>query len=1302
MAGFFAFVAIVILFLLLMDTRSRLKRAEATLNEAAKRIGALQRHAGLLPPKDGETPEQARAAATTPLPDQPAVPRPAAPIANATSSWATPSVETLDRWKPKAEEPATPPEEVAADPVATPEAEPPAEETPPPVLAPVAAASAPLPEVSETVPDDELAEAAAPSGDAATEAAKDKPVEAEPEPETPEPVTARIVAPPPHPPEPPKPPVNMAQRFENLFGKTLPIWAGGITLAIAGVLIVRYAIDAGFFARVFTPGVQVIAGVLFGLGLIGGAEYAWRNEDKVRDLRVPQALSGAGIATLYAAILVAANVYGLIGPLAAFVGLAGVTAAALGLSLRFGPPSALLGLAGGLAAPALVGAMQPNVPLLAVYLGLTIAGLAGVSRMKRWPWLALAALVGGVGWSLWMVLATNALDTLGSLSIGGYVLLLALALPMIAFDGPRAALLRAGSAIVGALQLALLVGIGGFAPLHWGLFILLAAAGQWLAWREKDFAIVPSISLALSILLLAVWPDPSAYWFSIIALALAAIHALPLLARLWGEARTLRRPLELCALALAAPPLVKWHFWDASNTLLALTALGAALVTGAGIAFGWRAERQGDSRFAWLTAVTGLLVALGTALLLPDWVTPLAVGAVAAALLFFGKAADDRRIEPIAAGFVALALVSLIATPLALAELPRLFVGAGDGFATQALLRWAGLAALLGLFAGKAEDRFFRAAALALAGGLAYGTLAQIVPGWSLTLAMGAVTIGLFLLARRKASLPVELLSVGFAGLALALLAVTGPNLVAQWSRLFGSDAAVAATDVIRWAGMTALLALFAAKAGHRMLRFAALAIAGGLAYGTLAQVVPGWSLPLAMGVVAMAIFAIARRRAAYPVELLSLVYAQLAVLLLAGTGPNLLAQWTRLYGSDAAVGATEVLRWAGLALAGLAYALWSDKPVIRRAGQIAAALLAYGAFAQFVPGGWLMLVPAIGGAAALLAARRIALPRVDGAAVSFAALSIAWAALPVAAWALEALMSIAGQPMLFESPMLAVEPLLLRLLVPAALFAAPLWLIRERLPRWLLLTGLGIASVIGGIALHSLYRLGFVGVVGGDFVATGVGQRLLWEALLIGGGWLAMTRQWTGLARPLVLAGTAHAVWYGQMLHNPLWKLQAVGDWPALNLLVPLFLLPWLGLKLIQRLFPHAPVLLDRVVQVATMLLVAGFAWATLRQMFHGALLVAPGVTATENILRSILILALAIGFLLWGIRRRRHDWRIASLVLMLGAVGKVFLFDASGLEGLLRIGSFVVLGFSLIGIGWLYSRQLARPAAGDEAKAA
>jgi uncharacterized membrane protein len=992
---FLAFLAIVILFVLLMDTRGRLKRAEATLMEAAKRIGALQR--GAAPPASANDVATERAA------DAPDI---AAPVQR------TPAIAAE----------ASPPAALSSDPVETPSTI----DAPPSPAA--AAAPAPKPEPAPV-----------PSG----------------------------------------PSLSLASRFENLFGKTLPIWAGGLTLAIAGVLIVRYAIDAGFFARVFTPGVQIVAGLLFGFGLIGGAEYAWRNEEKLRDVRVPQALSGAGIATLYAAIMVAANVYQLIGPLLAFLALALITAAALGLSLRFGPPSALLGLAGGLAAPAMVGAVEPNVPLLAVYLALTIAGLAGVARARRWPWLALAALIGGIGWGLWMVLASTALDFVASLSIGGFVLLLAIALPMLAFDGPRSTLLRTASAVVGALQLALLVGYGGFAPLHWGLFILIAAAGQWLAWRERGFAIVPAISLLLSLALLVAWPDPTLFWFALIGLSLLAIHALPLLMRMWARPKSLRPTLELCVIALAAAPLTKWHFWGVADGSLALVALGGALLTATAIGRGWKVEgRTGDSRFAWLAATAGTLLALAILLAIPAWLAPLGIAVVAIALLLFGKAALDPRIERVAAGFVGAALVALVATPRALIELPRLIEGAD------------------------------------------------------------------------------------------------------------GADG-------------------------------------------------------------------------------------------------------------------TAIIRWGGLGAVALMFAVRSEGAIVRRLGQVAAALFAYGAFAQVVPANALMLVPALGGAAVLLAARRIPLGRVDGAAAGFAALSLAWAALPIGIWSTKATLSLLGVPMQFDAALLTTQPLLLRLLLPALLFAIPLWLIRDALPRWLWIAAISLAAVVGGVAIHSLYRLGFAAVASDDFAATGILQRLIWEALLIGAGWFTMGRGLTGIARPLIVVGTAHALFYGLILHNPLWSAQAVGAWPVVNLLVPLFLLPWLGLTRMPAFFAKAPASLDRAIQIATMLLVAGFAWATLRQLFHGSLLAQPGVTDAENILRSILILALALGFLLWGIRAKRHDWRIASLVLMIGAAGKVFLFDASGLEGLARIGSFVALGFSLIGIGWLYSRQLA-PDRDDAAPAA
>ena len=994
MFQFLAFLALIILFVLLMDARSRLKRAEATLEEAARRIGALQRRAGLLPPKSDEV-----------LPSK-------APLRPPPSQSASQGA---------------------------------------------AAARAPIPAVAETI--------------------------REGGPPTPAPEKPAVA--PTKPLDPPRPsveaeagsPRSMASRFEDLFGKTLPIWAGGITLAIAGVLMVSYAIDEGFFARVFTPGVQIVAGLLFGLALIGGAEYAWRNDARLRDVRVPQALAGAGVATLYAAIMVAANVYLLIGPLLAFAALALVTAAALGLSLRFGPPSAALGLAGGLAAPALVGAVAPDVPLIAVYLALTIAALAGVARIRRWPWLALAALIGGAGWGLWMVLTHRALDALGSLSIGGFVLLLAIAIPMLSFDGPRAALLRSASAIVGALQLALLVGYGGFAPLHWGLFVLIAASGQWLAWREEGFAIVPTVSVALSLLLLAAWPDAAPFWFTLIGLALLAIHALPLLARLWSEPGTLRRALELCAIALAMPVLTKWQLSGIGDAALALVALGGAALAGAGMARGWHLKaRLADRSFSWLTAAAGALLALAILLLLPRWMAPLAIALVAGAMLLFGKAAGDRRIEPVAAVFLGAAMLALLAAPLDFAELSRLVDGAGRA-AAEPFLRWAGVGAAAALFAVRGE---------------------------------GAI---------------------------------------------------------------------------------------------------------------------------------------------------------------------------------------------VRRIGQFSAALLAYGALAQVASADWLLLVPALGGGGVLMAARRVPLARVDAAALGFAVLSLGWAVWPIGAWSSAGLLSLAGQAMPIDAAMLPADGLVLRLFLPALAFGVPLWLVRGALPRWLLLAALYACTIVGGIAVHSLYRLGFAALAGRDFVATGIAQRLLWEALLIGGGWLARERGASALARPLVVAGTLHAIVYGLLLHNPLWAGQAVGGWPLVNLLAPLFFMAGAGAVLAPRLFPSAPASLERGVQIVLMLLVAGFAWATLRQIFHSSLLVDPGVAPAENILRSLLILVLAIGFLLWGIRTARRDWRIASLLLMLFAVGKVFLFDASGLEGLLRIGSFVALGFSLIGIGWLYSRQLAGSTALQEA---
>jgi uncharacterized membrane protein len=77
----------------------------------------------------------------------------------------------------------------------------------------------------------------------------------------------------------------------------LPVWAGGITLAVAGVFLVRFSIESGLL----TPVVRVALAFTFGLLLLTGAKWSYRSEDKVSDERVRQSLAGAGLAALYAA-----------------------------------------------------------------------------------------------------------------------------------------------------------------------------------------------------------------------------------------------------------------------------------------------------------------------------------------------------------------------------------------------------------------------------------------------------------------------------------------------------------------------------------------------------------------------------------------------------------------------------------------------------------------------------------------------------------------------------------------------------------------------------------------------------------------------------------------------------------------------------------------------------------------------------------------------------------------------------------------------------------------------------------------
>lgn len=853
--------------------------------------------------------------------------------------------------------------------------------------------------------------------------------------------------------------------FEDLFGRRLPIWAGGITLAVAGVLLVKYSIDTGLLS----PVIRVMLGLLFGGGLIAAAEGALRQEDRLRDPRVRQALAGAGIATLYAAILTAANLYHLIGPATAFVGLAAVTAIAMGLSLRFGAPSALLGLVGGLAAPALAGSNEPNVPLLSCYLALTIGGLCALSRTQRWLWLGIGALIGGAGWGSLLIL-NGALGLTASLSVGLLILAIGVGFPLLVFSGDRAILLRTASAVVASAQMAMLAATGGFAPLHWALFGLLSIAFLWLGSREASLRRLVPIGLAVALILAAVWPSPPVLVFTFVMAGIIALYGSAALWRLWRPGGSLIEAGQVAAIALGGLTVTALHFYRASpvdGVRFVLIALVAATLPMLAIALGWNnPDRRDDSRFVVQAVSAAILLVMAGGFGLPGWMVPVTVALVSAALLILSDKAKDRRVE--------------------------------------------------------------------------YG-------GWAFTF------------------------------VALTAL-VVGDRGVAEASRLIGDTFPVTPLSAsLRW-GMVAAVAAFYA-----------------------------WRARFAEG---------------------------------------------------------------------------------RVVAQAAAAIVTYGAVAQAAPTSWLAPIAAFSIPMLAYAGHRRSPQRLLPALASMLIIVLLWAAWPLIDWIGHGLLSLLGQPML-ASGLPDLSDMLRRLALPASLIGLTLWRGRfGTIERW---TGGAAASSMGAVAVHILYKQLFDIGSGVDFIHVGLAERTLWEALMLGAGYaLGRIAHYRVVGLSLIAAALAHSLLYTMLLHNPLWATQAVGSLPLLTLLLPAFALPFFALTLAGRIAPDLAFRFARTIDGIRMLLILFFTFTLLRQLFEGSLLNGPTLAVGEDIGRSVLAIVLAIGFLLWGIRTGKRDWRIASLLLMLGAVAKVFLLDASGLTGLLRIASFLALGFSLIGIGWLYSRQL------------
>jgi uncharacterized membrane protein len=354
----------------------------------------------------------------------------------------------------------------------------------------------------------------------------------------PAPAPSPATSAPPSVPKTPAPALPKKEGIERQLGTKVAVWLGAIALALSGAFLVKYSFEQGLIG----PAARVVLGLVFGVALLGVAEWLHR-----RAAGVARGLAAAGIAVLYAALLAGVRLYDLIPPPVGLVGLALVTGTAVVLALRHGQIVAILGLLGGFVTPVFLHTGEQNPWQLLFYLVLLQVALLGVSRRRRWWPLAGLTLVAVMAWALlWM--SDVAVGGGGTLPIA-----LLLTTSIVSFivaaesatrgetsgdDWMRRALVW-GATGVGIVLLAALVDVGEFGLLEWS-FLGIVGAGCIVLGRldagHGGLAWFASITGAVMLLIWGADLDSSQFirvWW--LATVFAALYVGGAYLAMWGS-----------------------------------------------------------------------------------------------------------------------------------------------------------------------------------------------------------------------------------------------------------------------------------------------------------------------------------------------------------------------------------------------------------------------------------------------------------------------------------------------------------------------------------------------------------------------------------------------------------------------------------------------------------------------------------------------------------------------------------------------------------------------------------------------
>jgi len=316
--------------------------------------------------------------------------------------------------------------------------------------------------------------------------------------------------PPPPPPRPAEEPGELSKSFEERFGASWVVWIGGLALALGGIFLVQFSIEAGLIG----PPVRIFLGGLLAAALVAAGEWMRRREIGgnpiyAENAHIPSILTAAGTTVAFATIYAAYALYDFLVPGTAFVLLGIVALATLAAALLHGPALAALGQVGAFVVPALVASETPNFWALYIYLAFVTAASFALARARLWRWLVITAVAFA---TLWMFPGVNNESALGAPAfhaVVSFALCAALIVSGLLY-GPEAESGRIEP--VSSIALAAFVFCAGLLVLatdHDAValtaFTLLAVATVAIAWRTDAAVAAVPFAGALAALVVADW-----------------------------------------------------------------------------------------------------------------------------------------------------------------------------------------------------------------------------------------------------------------------------------------------------------------------------------------------------------------------------------------------------------------------------------------------------------------------------------------------------------------------------------------------------------------------------------------------------------------------------------------------------------------------------------------------------------------------------------------------------------------------------------------------------------------------------